>query len=230
MNCLEYRKAVAAEPARTDQALTDHEAACRACAAFSHKTRALDEVLKAALAVDVPDNLAAKILLSRAGQRRRVAPGLVALAATLVLGVGVAAMLWLANSASALPEAVMAHVKHEPNLLLLVDDQVSFAKVNTVLARGRVSLNGDIGTVQHAGLCPFRGNLVPHLVVTGERGPVTVLLLRDEIVTEAQPIDEEGFKGVIIPAGRGSIAIVGIEDEPLEGVKTKFVQSIEWSI
>ena len=63
----------------------------------------------------------------------------------------------------------------------------------------------------------------------GQYGQVTILLMPDEHVAEAMPIDGEYLKGVILPVGRGSIAIVGDRDEPLESIKKNVVNSVVWT-
>jgi hypothetical protein len=51
----------------------------------------------------------------------------------------------------------------------------------------------------------------------------------DEKIAEATPIDGENVKGVILPVGDGSIAIVGGRDEPLEPIKKNVVNSVTWT-
>jgi hypothetical protein len=71
---------------------------------------------------------------------------------------------------------------------------------------------------------------VPHLVIQGEHGPVTILLMPDEYIAEAVSIDGENIKGVILPIGKGSIAIIGDSEERLDKIQEKVVDSVAWDV
>ncbi len=58
---------------------------------------------------------------------------------------------------------------------------------------------------------------------------MTVLLLPDEKVGEATPINEEGFVGTIVPTGKGSIAVIGEDAESTKSVENRFVHAVDWS-
>ena len=83
--------------------------------------------------------------------------------------------------------------------------------------------------ITYAQPCVINGKTVPHLVVQGEYGPVTILLMPDEKLAEVTPIDGENVKGVILPVGNGSIAIVGGRDEPLETIRKNVLNSVTWT-
>ena len=86
--------------------------------------------------------------------------------------------------------------------------------------------------MSYAHSCFVRGEWVPHLVVQGERGPVMLLLLPHERVTEPVPLElpEEGLAGVIVPLGEGSVAIMGETDESMEPIRERLNAAVEWSI
>jgi hypothetical protein len=63
--------------------------------------------------------------------------------------------------------------------------------------------------VTFAARCLFDGHVVPHLVVRTPGGPVTVLMLRHRTIGKPVRIEEQGYVGVVLPAPRDSIAIVG---------------------
>ena len=70
-------------------------------------------------------------------------------------------------------------------------------------------LHPGIGEVSLRSAALYEGHVVPHLVVRMPQGPVTVLLLRHRNVGEPVRVSEQGYVGVVLPAPRGSIAIVG---------------------
>ena len=83
--------------------------------------------------------------------------------------------------------------------------------------------------VTYAQPCVINGKDVPHLVIQGERGPVTILLMPHEEVAEETPLDGDSIKGVILPVGKGSIAIIGERDELLAPIQKNVVNSVTWT-
>jgi hypothetical protein len=67
--------------------------------------------------------------------------------------------------------------------------------------------------VRYAGVCDIRRRPGAHLVLAGERGPVTVLLMPDERVSQRTAARRRP-EGVILPVDGGSLAIVGSRGEP----------------
>jgi hypothetical protein len=72
--------------------------------------------------------------------------------------------------------------------------------------------------VRYAGICDIRRRPGAHLVFQGERGPVTVLLMPEETVPRRLAIQGDGLEGAVLPAGSGSIAIVGNRGEHIEAL------------
>jgi hypothetical protein len=175
-----------------------------------------------------------RVEVPRAPPVRSRWPAAFAVAATLVLAAG--AWLGLRTEApiygvSPLAPDIIAHINHEPRALVVTARSVPQQQLESVLQRGRAGLEAPVGQVSYAKLCPFRGQMVAHFVVQGERGPVTVMLLPDEDVAEATPINEGGFMGTIVPVeGGGSVAIVGQPDEDLEEIRDRLVEAVRWRL
>lgn len=227
MNCLEFRNIVGAEPGNRDKAVLAHRLACTACNEHAQRLLAADQRLREAMQVDVPDRLAARVMLRKAFANRRRGPWLAA-AATVLLGIGVASVFVKQQSDIPLDAEVIEHIHHEPHLLLETDTTVDDARLQKVLFQGGAGLSGEIGELSFAKLCPFRGRLVAHLVMRGENGPITLLLLPNVQVSGPMPVNEEGFEGVILPLESGSVAVVGVTGEPLESVEYRVKQRVYW--
>src|SRR6185312_15169972 len=72
MDCLEFRRRLAAEPLSRDLALHAHRGECAACAAAWERAQQAERELLDALAVPVPAGLTERILLAQAtGERRQ---------------------------------------------------------------------------------------------------------------------------------------------------------------
>lgn len=230
MNCTDFRNHLLAEPAARSADMLAHADDCPACAQFAQVMQSMDRDLLAAMEIEIPANLGQTVLLQKIAQRRRRMVGMYALAASVLVGVGLAAGLFVGRATAPVPAALLAHVAHEPQLLEPSNDTVSIQRVSEVLREGNVRLHGDIPTVSHAVLCPFRGNLVPHLVVNAQNGPVTIMLLPNETIERSTPFEEGNMKGILVPVGRGSIAIIGTDPAQFESLNRQFSQAVEYSI
>ena len=51
----------------------------------------------------------------------------------------------------------------------------------------------------------------------------------DEKLAESQSLDGVSVRGVILPVGDGSIAIIGDREEQLDRVQQNIVNSVNWS-
>lgn len=235
-NCLEVRRVLGAEPQRRDSAILAHCKVCAACAAYMQDMLALDTRLDRALSIPVPDDLEARIVLDASLKHDRRPRPLtwLALAASLLLAVGISAGVWWeARTELPLAAAVIQHVKNPMESDAIVPGQPLIRKVSLVegvLDKVGVQVRGGLDDVTYARVCPFRGRLVAHLVVRGKDGPVTVLLLPHIHVNKPQHFNEEGFRGVIEPAGSGSIAILANNPSPMQPMADELVGKVQWQI
>ena len=228
MECLEFRKAAGADPTHLSPDARAHCDGCLRCAEYLRQTLVLDEKILAALRVPVPDRG------PRIGRSSGAVPPAIdrrrwfALAASIVAGVAVGSLLWVAGPRESLAHAVVEHMSHEPDAMT-TESPAAPSQVEEVLERGRIRLRPGIGTVSYASSCPFRGATVPHLVVQTDAGPVTVMVLRNEKVAAPVRFDEQGYSGTIMPAGPGSIAVIGTAHANLDQVAELVLDAVEWS-
>ena len=199
--------------------------------------QALDLKIAKALQIDVPElkmpelpDVDSSGVTPLPVRKRSLAPVWFAIAATVVLAASISVrMSGVFESYDLLADAVLAHIDHEPDALQVSNVAVSDDRLaRAVPASLAVYERGD-ALITYAQPCVINGNTVPHLVVQGEYGPVTILLMPDEKVTEVTSIDGENVKGVILPVGNGSIAIVGGRDEPLEAIRKNVLNSVTWT-
>jgi hypothetical protein len=235
MNCEEYKQAIGADPHFDGGAA--HVSECAACQEYRREMLELDEKIKSALALIVPDLVMPSLQDVAAGKvaaldsRRRVStPTWLAIAATVLLGAFIGIRYGAIGSSSyeSLGDEVLAHVKHEPGAFVPSDKKVADDLLHAVVPANIADLDHSTGLITYAETCPIRGKEVPHLIIQGRQGPITILLLPDEKISEAIPLNDENSHGVILPVGDGSIAIVGSRDEKLEEVQKQIVQSVMW--
>lgn len=228
MECIEFRRRMLEVPADKAAALAGHRLACRACADWAARQRRFDARVADALAVPVPDGLAERVRMraSWSRDRRRRWPAVAAVLVVAVAGLS-ALQSWRTEP---LGEAVVDHLYHEPELLLASDGTVDTGRLGAVLARVGGSLDGDIGKVTHAGLCLIRGRLAAHLVVAGGHGPIAVLVMPGQGVDTVTPVGDGSMHGSVLPAGNGSVAIIGFRGESLEALADRIRRSLNLEI
>jgi hypothetical protein len=221
MKCHELQTVIGADPKSTDPQVLAHLEGCSACTEYREQMRQMDQLIYRALAVPVdlpaPRPIAKKAFVGRWQ-----------IAASLVASVMVAASIWVASTRESLAEQIVTHTQHESFAIVRTDDRVDAKTLNDVLAEAGVSLKANAADVSYASSCDFHGHNVPHLVVQTAQGPVTVLVLTHEKPARSmQEIDENGYEGVIMPAPRGVIAVLG-KDVPVEEAAEKVLREIEY--
>lgn len=231
-NCTEYRNAVTAAPSHED----GHAASCAACREYHDGVLALDRKIALALEIPVPAPRVPALPeveftnVTQLGRRGLRASAWLALAATAAFAAVIGyRMTGEPVDQPTLAEQIVAHMEHEPYAFANADTPVSDARLARVVPAGVATLDHSAGLITYAQSCEINGKSVPHLVIQGERGPVTILLMPEQEVAGAEEIVGESVRGVILPVGRGSIAIVGQQGEDLDLIETNLKKSVAWS-
>lgn len=221
MNCLEYRRAVGSDPRVETPALLTHAVSCVACRSHRDEVRRMDQLIYRALSIEV------RAPSERIPSSQRWLPRWAA-AASVVAASLLGLLLWFSAPRDSFADYLVAHVEGEPHALVRTGDAVEPARLDDVLARSGVRLRHGVGTISFAMSCWFHGHYVPHLVVQGDHGPVTVLVLTEELgVTQRETFREGGFRGVVLPAPRGAVAVLA-HDAQAEQVAERFLQAVEY--
>ena len=235
MNCEEYRQALTADPAWTGGA--GHVAECDACQAFARKVQSLNLDIARALQIEVPPLALPDLpaiddtnVMRIPSRRRSRAPYWFAIAATVVLATSIGLrMSGMFETYETLEEEVLAHLDHEPAALRVTDEPVSDERLQRALPAAVAVFDRSEALITYANPCVINGHKVPHLVIQGQYGPVTILLMPEEPVAEARTLDGENVHGVIVPVGDGSIAIIGSRQEPLDPIRRQVIESVTWT-
>lgn len=235
MNCDEYRHEIAADPSFDGGA--GHLSECLECQAFRKEMRSLDEKIKRAMQLDVPELTFPELpdiedakVVSLDARRRRPSATWFAVAATVLLAAVVGVRMFGPGvEYDSLADEVLAHLDHEPVALRPSSTPVSEDRLARVVSADVAQLDTSTSLITYARSCKINGKTIPHLVIRGERGPITILLMPDEAVAEAVSLDGENTHGWILPVGGGSVAIIGAREEKLERVEKSVLDSVRWS-
>ena len=241
MNCDAYKEAIAADPTGTFDGAS-HADGCSSCAEFRHEMQALDGKIAKALAIDIPNlhmpelppiaEMEDENVVSLPVRGRAKAPTWIAIAAAFALAaiIGVQMIGGPAVQYESLEAEILAHIDHEPGALRITDEAVSDNRFSDVVNASVGTMDRDVGLISYAQSCVINGRTVPHLVIQGEHGPITLILMPDEMIDVARTFMGERVNGVLIPHGGGSIAIIGENEQDLTEIEQSVVDSVEWSI
>lgn len=212
MDCLEFRRRLAAEPQARDPELDAHRDGCTACAAAWERAQQGERELLAALQVPLPAGLVERVLLAQATgasrqhvRRRRLA---LALAASLLLGVVGGGLLWRRQDAHSLPALAVAHMPEEIHSLDLTRP-ISAQAINKGFAVRGLHLRGPLpGDVTYVHDCPVGPYLTVHLVSRVDNTSVAVLYVPGEHAGVMRNFDRDGWRGRIVPLQHGRLVLL----------------------
>ncbi|HJY36622.1 MAG TPA: DUF3379 family protein [Steroidobacteraceae bacterium] len=220
MNCQEARLLIGADPGADDPRVAEHIAQCEECARYRQELRDMDRVVSAALRVDFG---------AAAPRAARVSPRPLWAVAAGVVVVLVGALAWLLNPRDTFAAQVVDHVNGEAFSLVRTSQPADAVELAGILSHSGIRLKPEAMLVSYAAGCEFRGHVVPHLVVQTEQGPVTVMVLADE-TTGGKParFDEGGYRGVVVPAPRGALVVLG-QDGDVRSVAATVVNALDYN-
>jgi hypothetical protein len=224
-----------ADPRDTDPQLREHRETCHDCNLFTEGLLRFESSLGRALHVGVPADDAATPRFKAAPPALRLSNrrGWLAMAASVLMAVVVAGVLWVAGPGSSLAADVVTHMGGEPDAWR-TQAPVQGSDLEAVLRNTHLRLSENAGPVSYAASCEFRGHHVPHLVIQTGAGPVTVMVLVHESVPKPVRFDEGGYRGVIMPvAGHGSLAVLtrgsSTDIKTVEAIAARVQGSITWT-
>jgi hypothetical protein len=234
MNCIEFRRTLLTDPVSLDSEFAEHRRSCRECADAVARSAHFERCLREAVTIDVPENLASRILLKQSFEPRSERPwwrtrSVYALAASLLLAVGLVSLgLTSQLQQRRLSEEFVTLVNGAP-YALTASKPVSDGEISAALEPAGLDLRGPIGNVTYAGRCLVRGKVSGHIVLQGDTAPVTVFLISEQLVADRTTINSDHYSGVVLALGTGTIAIVSAPGESLEKVEARVRSAIRWA-
>ncbi|MGS0682259.1 DUF3379 domain-containing protein [Shewanella sp. 125m-7] len=228
MDELTFRRQAYSEPNNQDPDFLDAAMESVEREAFLNDLKGLDNKIERALSIDVPDDLAAKLLLRQQLQhhhsQRRKTGFAFALVASVAFLAGMTFTLMRMGPVD-LSQHALAHVHHEDKALR-IDQDVPFQEVNFQLAslggQGDMRFTQQPGKVFYSTYCDFQGVQSLHLVMQGEQGKVTLFIvpLEDRMVLEDAFADNK-YQGMGFTTDNAYMLLVSEQSQDLNYVKNE---------
>ena len=232
MDDLQFRRHAYGDPNSQDDDFLAKIAASDTDAKLVRELKMLDCKLTNALNIDVPNDLADKLLLrqqlNKHQEQKKKTRYLMTMAASVALVIGLSFSM-LRFTPVDLAEHALAHVYHEPKSML-VDQNVGFQDVNFKLAGISGLENAKFiqqpGKVFYTSYCDFQGVKSLHLVMESDHGKVTLFIVPTEnrMVTE-EFFADKNYQGVGFQTADAFMMLVGKQKGDLDFVRSEIEQT-----
>ena len=211
MDCLEFRRRLGADPQARDPDMAAHRVGCAACAAAAARAQRFEQALLDALNVPVPAHLSERVLFAKATaerhqfvRRRRMA---LAIAASLILAVGIGGVTWRQSYAQSLPVLAIAHMPGEISTFALTRPVADQAVIAGFAAR-QVALKGFVPpNTTYVQDCPVGAYATVHLVSRIDGQSVAMLYFPHKRA-ERKDFNRDGWQGREVPLAQGTLVML----------------------
>ena len=206
MNCLDFRRAKLADPARLPEAARVHLADCAPCAAFAREVDEKERELERALAVPVPDGLADRALLHARTPRRGGLRWVLAASVLVFLAAG-ASWWFLSQPPESYARLAIEHVAMEAESLTSEHNADADA-FRAVVQNFGATLKEMPGTIRYVRLCPVEDGFGWHVVFETPQGLATIILVPGKRLPAVQTASTGAWNALARPVRGGYYAIV----------------------
>ncbi|NNE04914.1 MAG: DUF3379 family protein [Xanthomonadales bacterium] len=224
MSFSEFKKWLAADPLSREPATVrarqngpEFEQAAVEEAAFEQK-------LSSALNFSLDKDALADEIIANAFTEQRRMPRWMAMAAGLVIVVGVAGILVnnMVQQPDTIEEYVEAHYDHDGRLLLTrADETVSQDKIRKIMASWDLEASPELaGRVTYIKKCFTMDGLGAHMVVRTDQGMLTLIVMPKTSVNDGQLIAFDEVEAHLVSLGGMSAAIIGRPGQPFDSVES----------
>ena len=233
MDELEFRRRIYADPETTDSDVVEAAKDDESKRSFWNEQKQFDKQLKQALKVDVPEDLASKLIWQQSADEftryKRRSRWYLAMAASVAFTVGIGLTMWyhqpLSIGGQALAHMQYAEMEHAHSLL-----PVDLNMVNAKLASFGGSFSEMLDGLEVANYCHLSTVRSLHLIVDTPQGKMSVFVVpeRGDIRVPSEFQDSQ-YRGESIKMQRANVMIVGDKNADLSEMKKAISERIQFS-
>ena len=242
MDDLQFRRIIYGDPNCMDADVLQAKKDDPSKQQFAHEIDHLEQKINTALKVNVPDELANRLILQQVlashQQQKRKSRIQLALAASVAFVVGLSVNQFKSAPAYAVPtyatigEYALAHTHNEEHMFqnnMLAN--MSLASLNQKIQPFGGHFNQSIGNLISAGYCDFGNIKALHLEYQGLHKPVTVFVIpNDNPLTMQASFADAKLHGSAEKFKHADVLIVADKQEPLGKWQQTVKNNITWSI
>ena len=226
MNCLEFRRQLGIDPHSVAADFVRHRTECARCAEAAARAAEFEAALRRALRIEPAPQLAESILLAQATRQHRRQSylrrgGLLALAATLALAVGIGMRV----EATPLSTQAVEHLREEAQVLTSTK-LLPASSVRDAFAQRGIALHHVPGGIAWVGCCPMGRHLTVHMVMPENDGPVTVIYVVDQSSRQREDFQRDGWQGRSVPFGKGTLIMLARDTGHFDDIENSWRASL----
>jgi hypothetical protein len=212
MNCLDYRRTLAAGDAETAE-MKAHRLQCSACTAQWREHAEFERELRAGMAVEIPPGFEERLRNAIVFSRRRF----LAAASVAVAAAGIGSYAWLRRDEPLALACIEFVMKEEVKSIMMgaMPRAEAEAALAATLPLERIER---IGQVKHIGPCPFNGATAYHVVLSVPQGKVTLLVMPEGRVSGTQKAEHDGLYASVVALRKGSLGVIGSDSAVVNSV------------
>jgi len=236
MDDLTFRRNIYADPTSQDDDIIAAKNADPAKKLLAQELCQLDEKLKQAMKVPVPDDLCNKLFLRQTlashQQKKRKSRVYLALAASVAIVAGlVVNYLQFSSHYTNVGDYALAHVYHEQDVFSNHDTtRVSLTSLNKKMTTFSGHFSDSMGELISADYCRFDGMKSLHLVFKGVTDTVTVFVVpKEKHLTFIENFSDNKLQGESLGFKSANILIVADKNESLTKWQKTINDNISWS-
>ena len=219
MNFSEFIRKLGADPASQDPAfLSARESSAEFSQAAAESDR-FERRLDRALTLPAPEDLLPQLKMIGDRSLTRLHPYF-ALAAGLLLAIVVAGVTWRLNPGfDSVEQYVAYHYAHDGQDLLARSQGRHADNIDDVLNRFHVALTPEAKrSVSLIKFCPTPNGKGAHMVFNTAHGPVTVIFMPNQTVTDGEMLTFDGMQAQLVVLAGGSAAVIGTGSQQIAGL------------
>ncbi len=230
MNFSDFKKLLGADPFNRDPETLDARDSSAEFEAAARLAEAFEEKLRSAMQVSPPADLLEKIttISTRPAKHRNWIP--LALAASLLVAIGAAGIVWKQSPTWDSVEAYVAdHYSHDGNRVLArASGSVPEQDINAIMAGFNASADERLSAqIRFIKICPTPHGRGVHMVVSTSGGPVTVLFMPETSVTDGEMVNFEQMHALLVNLEHGSAAIIGKQSQAVDNLVAMLRESLK---
>ena len=231
MKCDDFKFEYTVAPNEIGAEAIRHQQSCADCESFVEQQCAFEQQLTGVINCDVPDGLRHSLrehVITHKPLLWRFPKASIALAASLLMAVGIVSINRAPNQHSVLPidQLVVEHFAHDGAVSTKVSHQLNPQQLAQVSKQFGVRVKF-ADQISFAEKCPIGDSYGLHMVYQYQEQPVTIIYMPEITLDATIPFHYAGLHGWVKPLKNGSIAVLGGStiDLPKEGFAG---DAIEW--
>ena len=232
MNFSEFKKLIGADPRNRDPETLRARNSSAEFETAATKADIFEDKLEAALHIHPPADLLSEIkAISQQPVRRNWIP--LAMAASLMIAVGAAAIVWQqTHHWDSVEEYVEDHYSYDGvDLLADATDIVAGQDIVKIMAKLGAAVDQQLaGSIKFIKFCPTPDGRGAHMVVSTDQGPMSIIFMPKTKVTDGVKIEFDQQHALLVNLENGSAAIIGERSQAIENLEPLLRKSLKTSL